>query len=142
MLRPREFATSFLLHAAWFEAAHFGGLKPIQMVAQCIGNRVRLGWGDWHQVLSSLPQYSAELASLRQEHWLKFQLPAQNDPRFLALLPLMDQVYDNSGERLVGEAVLWADARRIESAWFRGATHPVTGQFKRCGGSAELILFG
>jgi hypothetical protein len=141
MLRSREFATSFLLQAAWFEAAHFGGVRPMQMVAQCIGNRVRAGWGDWHQVLSNLGKYSAVDPIIRGGRWLAAALPGPNDPRFQAMLPLMDQVYDNSGDRLAGEAVLWADVREITHTWFLAATNPETGSFERSGGSAQLVLW-
>ncbi len=145
MLRSREFATSFLLQAAWFEAAHFGGVRPMQMVAQCIGNRVRAGWGDWHAVLSSLAKYSAVDPVIRGARWLAFALPSPNDPRFQAMLPLMDQVYDNSGERLAGEAVLWADVKdlagEVTHSWFLKATNPVTGDFERSGGSGQLVLW-
>jgi hypothetical protein len=141
MLRAREFATSFLLQAAWFEAAVFGGIRPMQMVAQCIGNRVRSGWGDWNSVLSSLGDYSAVEPAERDRRWLAFRLPSPNDPRFQAMLPLMDQVYDNSGERLAGDAVLWADVREITHTWFQAATNPITGDYVRSGGSAQLVIW-
>ena len=139
MLRPREFTTALLLQAAWFEAEAFGGLKPMQMVAQCIGNRVRLGWGDWHQVLSSLGKYSAVDPSVRV--LMPQQLPAENDPRFIALLPLMDQVYENSGEKLVGAGVLWADVREISNPWFQSRVLPGK-DYKRLAQTAQLVIWG
>jgi len=84
-------------------------------VAQCIANRVRLGWGSWHQVMFELPIYSAVSQAAR----IQPKLPEQNDPRFLLLLSSIDQIYDNSFEDLVGAGVFWADLNMISSAWFQ-----------------------
>jgi hypothetical protein len=139
MLRPREFACSLLLKAAWTEAEHFGGLVPMRMVAQCIGNRVRAGWGDWHQVLDSLGQYSALSVIPR------VKLPSPNDPRFLALLPLIDQVYDNSGEDLSNKGLFWADLRHLNgdnsNDWFKEHVQD-SGEYKKVAQNSLLILWG
>ena len=116
MLRSREFVISLLLRESWSAASYLGGVKPIEMVAQCIANRVRLGWGSWHDVLDDLPIYS----SLDPARAIadRPRLPASNDPRFLMLLSAMDKVYDNSGENLVGAGVFWADVTKLSHAWF------------------------
>lgn len=143
MLRSREYTTAHLLTAAWFEAGHFGGVKPMQMVAQCIGNRVRLGWGDWHQVLSNLGTYSAVEKQARAQRWAEFPLPSANDPKFQQMLALMDQVYENVGERLVGAGVLWADIREVSSPWFElNVTSGLRDVYKRCAQSATLVVWG
>lgn len=136
MLRPREFVSSLLLEAAWGEAAHHGGVKPVQMVAQCLANRVRLGWGSWHRVLDTWQQYRASRLPRRMA------LPEPGDPRFLQLLPSIDAIYDNSFEDLVKAGIFWADAAELAdpSDFFR--EHVLNGsEHNRVAQSASLIIW-
>jgi len=145
MIRQRDFTCSMLLRASLFEADHLGGYKPVQIVAQCIGNRVRLGWGDWHQVLDRLSQFSAQSPEIRNQRWLETPLPKINDPKFIALLPLIEKVYDNSSEQLAGEATIWAttdDLANPTNPWFMEHVVGLTPSFRRIGGSGNLLLWG
>lgn len=116
MLKGTDFIKSLLLERAWMEAHVLGGVRPMQMVAQCLANRVRLGWGTWSYVLSSMAKYSAYDAPT-------LLLPDPGDPTFTKLLPSIDAIYDNTFEDLVKGGVFWCDlgalsASRMVNSWF------------------------
>lgn len=140
MFSQAEFVKSLLLQAAWFEAESFGGLKPMQMVAQCIANRVRLGWGDWSTVLSNLGKYSAADPEERAKRWLTFQLPDLRNPRLGFMYALVDQAYNNTGERLVTTGVLWANIQEIKNPWFLDAVKAA--KYTRIAQNGSLVVWG
>lgn len=111
MLTARECVKAWLLDLAWFEAASLGGLKPMQSVAQCVANRVRLGWGDWSSVLSQVhhPGKHAIPTARIADMLLARHYPSLADSRFKRMMIEIDQIYDNTGEKLVGAGVYWAD---------------------------------
>src|SRR5580692_7597540 len=139
MLTPREFTSSLLLKASWEQGQHFGGLACMKMIAQCIGNRVRTGWGDWHTVLAQLPTYSA-LKVIPNE-----TLPATNDPRFVQMLSIADQVYNNSGEDLAKGGLFWVDLRWLNTEnsnpWFKEHVVENT-DYKQVSQNSLLVLWG
>jgi hypothetical protein len=115
MLTARDYIKALLLDLAWFEAAPFGGLKPMQMVAQCVANRARTGWGDWSFVLSTVyqPGKHARSAAQISDMLLARRHPDTSDPRFTRMLGAIDAIYDNTFENLVSVenevGVYWAD---------------------------------
>lgn len=137
MLTSRDYIKSLLLDISWFEAAALGGVKPMQMVAQCIANRARLGWGDWAQVLSQVytPGPHALPRFRLMDRLIVRHLPDVSDPRFTQMLSAVDRIYDNTFEDLVKGGTYWADLqlgtfdRQFEQLIMKNSeAHPRTAQ--------------
>ena len=84
------------------------------MVAHCLGNRYRAGWGEWLQVVDRIPSFSA-----RNVDEQPTGMPALMDPNFLKLLQEIDGIYDASREDMTHGSLYWADLGEITRDWFK-----------------------
>lgn len=137
MLTSRDYVKSMLLDIAWFEASSLGAVTPMQMVAQCLANRVRLGWGSWSEVFSRIytPGPHAMTRTRILDRLMVRQSPNIADPRFTQMLAHVDRIYDNTAEDLAKGGTYWADLqqvvfdRRFEKSIMQNPTeHPRTSQ--------------
>lgn len=144
MLTEREYAKALLLDLAWFEAHHLGGFHAMQMVAQCVANRVRSGFGDWCQVISEI--YVPGRYYLQSSHLIDRLLarrhPDTGDPTFKRMLVLVDQIYNNTAPDLVKGAYYWGDlSLAVESYWDKIFLAEIVGNKKDFQRTAQLANF-
>lgn len=88
------------------------GLPGMSMIAQCIANRFKSGWGSFLQVIESLPKYSGTVEQPKTEY------PAPWDRDFLSLLVAMDGIVDGTAKDTTNESLYFADTTTIDREWF------------------------
>lgn len=84
------------------------------MVAHCIANRFRAGWGEWLFVIDRIPVFSAR--GVNDQHGGQ---PDLSDPNFVKLLQEIDGIYDGSREDMTRGSLYWADLGEIQREWFQ-----------------------
>lgn len=87
-----------------------GHLLPC-IVASCIANRQKAGWGNWLEILDKMPVYAAE----------KDQPTGTPDllhPTFMRLLHEIEGIYDGSLDYAKG-GVYFCDLRTVETDFFK-----------------------
>lgn len=111
MLRQDDFQKSQLVLTGWRHGKEYGGHLAACMIMSCLANRVRLGWGNWLEVLDRIPLYAAqkEMPTGTPEIW---------EPNFVRLLHEVEGIYDGSNDYSKG-ALYWCDTRRIETDFFK-----------------------
>ena len=117
MLRQDDFVKSLVALEAWRQAKDFGQ-QPVLMVAGCLSNRQKLGWGGWLEMLERLPKFSATLAQPNRE-----KFPDIWDAAFVKILQAIDGIYDGSiGDPALG-GLYWADLSKgragVTNPWFQ-----------------------
>lgn len=113
MLRPDDFSRSLLVLYAWRKGKDFGGHLASEMIMHVLANRVRLGWGNWMQVLKSAQQYDAvqDQGNEYPELW---------KPEFTRLLHSVESAFESSAKDLSNGALYYADlAKPISNDWFK-----------------------
>jgi len=87
------------------------------MIAGCLSNRVRLGWGSWLEVIKKVAHFSATLEQPNRD-----QLPDIWEPNFIKLLHSIDGIYDGSIADPALGGIYWADLSKgikgITNPWF------------------------
>src|SRR5271166_4723806 len=118
MLRPDALLKSLIVLEAWRQGQGFGNQQIPMMVAGCLSNRVRLGWGHWLEVLQRLPRFSATLEQPNRDLF-----PNIWEPSFVKLLHAIDGVYDGSIPDPALGGLYWADLSKgragITNPWFQ-----------------------
>jgi len=112
MLKQDYYIQAKLVEMAWRFGKRYGGYKAGVLVMHTLGNRVRAGWGNWLQVLDSVPKFMAENEMPPLEH------PPLWDPAFVKLLHAVEGVYDGSIPDESSGALYWCDLSQIERPWF------------------------
>ena len=113
MLRQDDYVKAKLVEMAWRFGKRYGGYKAGVLVMHTLGNRVRVGWGNWLQVLDSVPKFMAENEMPPLEH------PPLWEPAFVKLLHAVEGVYDGSIPDESTGALYWCDLGSIERSWFQ-----------------------
>jgi hypothetical protein len=134
MLSQSNVIKSLLAITAWREAGHLGGHLSSEIVAWCIANRVRRGFGNWTEVLENIPQYRAS------DDPLLTTLPNLWEPGFIRLLQDIDHIYDNVGPDLSNGGVYWAETNKSVNEWFKANVINTT-EHKRCASMNALVVW-
>ena len=118
MLRQDDFQQSLVLLECWRQGQGFGNHQIPSMIAGCLSNRVRLGWGSWLEVLQNLPKFSAVLEQPNRDLF-----PSVWEPNFVKLLHNISGIWDASiGDPALG-GIYWADLSKgragVTNPWFR-----------------------
>lgn len=103
------------------------------MVMSCIANRVRAGWGNWLDVLDSVPKYCAQIEQ-------PTGTPQIWEPEFVRLLHEVGPIFDGTQDYSKG-AMYWCDTRRIETAFFKNKILSQLDIHPRIGEMNTLALF-
>jgi hypothetical protein len=118
VLRQDDFVRSLVVLEVWRQGSSFGNHQIPVIIAGCLGNRVRLGWGSWLEVLQKLPKFSA---TLEQPNRDKF--PDIWDVSFIKVLQNIDGIYDGSIADPAMGGIYWADLSKgkagITNPWFQ-----------------------
>lgn len=125
-----------LFLTAWREGHHFGGHLPMLMIAHCIGNRVRQGWGEWLDVMARVPVFSA----LKEDEQLS-GMPDLREPNCVNLLQQIDGVYEATSADLANGGLYWADMAAITRPWFLESIVRSPEAHQRVAQSAMLVLW-
>jgi len=113
ILRQDDYIKGRLVEMGWrFGQSYAGGHVAGEMVMQTLANRVRVGWGNWLQIIDRIPLFMAEKEMPKLEH------PPNWEPNFVKLLHVVDGVFDNSIPDKSKGALYWGDLARIENPWF------------------------
>lgn len=111
MLRQDDYQKSQLVTVGWQCGREYGGHMASCMIMSCLGNRVRLGWGTWLEVIERIPAFAAEVH-------MPTGTPSIWEAGFVRLLHEVESIYDGTIDHSKG-ALYWCDLRRIETVWFR-----------------------
>ena len=111
MLRQDDYQKAQLVTVGWRHGREYGGHLAACLIMSCLGNRVRLGWGSWLEVIDRIPAFAAEFV-------MPTGTPSIWEPNFVRLLHEVESVYDGTSDYSKG-AVYWCDLRRIETPFFR-----------------------
>jgi hypothetical protein len=95
----------------WQHGREYGGHLASCMIGSCIANRVRLGWGNWLDIIDRIPNFAAQKE-------MPTGTPPLWEPEFVRLLHEVEGIYDGSQDHAKG-AVYWCDTRRIETSFFK-----------------------
>jgi hypothetical protein len=117
----------------WRWGREYGGHLAACMVMSCIANRVRLGWGNWLEMIDRIPAYSAQID-------MPTGTPSIWEPNFVRLLHEVESIYDGTQDYSKG-ALYWCDLRRIETEFFRDKILKNTAQHPRIADMGTLTLF-
>ena len=98
---------------AWRQGKDLG-IQPCMMIAGCIVNRQRLGWGQWFDVLAAIPKFSALLEQPNRDVF-----PDVWEPNFIKLLHAVPAFMDGSMPDPAFGGLYWADTKHITNPWFK-----------------------
>jgi len=114
MVRIDDFIKSHLVLTGWRYGQLYGqgGHLVSTLVMSCIANRQKKGWGEWFQIISSIPKYAAEIES-------PGGFPEVWEPSFIRLLHEVEGIYDGSVKDIACGGVYWGDLRKIETPFFK-----------------------
>jgi len=88
------------------------------MIAGCLSNRIRLGWGQLLDVLKAAPRFSATLEQPNRDAY-----PDIWDPAFIKLLHAVPGIVDGSIPDPSMGGLYWADLKQgragITNPWFQ-----------------------
>lgn len=113
MLKQDDFIKGQLVSMGWRFGKPYGGYKAGQLVMHTLANRVRVGWGNWLQVIDNVPKFMAE------NELPPLSFPPLWEPGFVKLLHSVDGIFDGSLPDESTGALYWADLARIERPWFK-----------------------
>lgn len=133
MLRQDDFQKGQLVLHGWRWGKEYGGHLASCMIMSCLANRVRLGWGNWLEVLDRIPTFSAltEMPTGTPPIW---------EPGFVRLLHEVEGIYDGSNDYSKG-ALYWCDTRHIETDFFKDKILGRSEDHPRIGEMNTLMLF-
>lgn len=108
------------------------------LIAQCIANRVRSGWGDWLDVLFKIPVHAAVHITE-----IPTGFPELYDPNFIKLLEAIDGIYAGTAQDTTGGAFFWADMgeKKITRDWFLETICRNPKVHPNCGSAGTLNFF-
>jgi hypothetical protein len=114
MLRQDDYRTALILTECWRQGkAH--GVQVSQMIAGCLANRERLGWGKWMDILKNIPKYSSTVDLPNRDLW-----PDLWEPNFIKLLHTIPSILDGSASDPSCGGIYWADlAVPVTNPWFQ-----------------------
>jgi len=85
------------------------------MIAGCMANRERLGWGKWGHIIQTVARYSAVTELPNRNAW-----PDLWEPNFIKLLHTIPGIVDGSAPDPAMGAIYWADlSQPITNPWFK-----------------------
>ena len=111
MLRQDDYQKAQLVTVGWRWGREYGGHMAACMVMSTLANRVRLGWGNWLEVIDRIYAFSAQIE-------VPVGTPAIWEPGFVRLLHEVEGIYDGSVDYSKG-ALYWCDTRRVETPFFK-----------------------
>jgi len=118
MVRQDDYVQSLVVTECWRQGKDFGNHQIPTMIAGCLSNRVRLGWGSWLEVLKKVNNFSATVIQPNRD-----QLPDIWEPNFVKLLHNISGIYDGSVPDPALGGLYWADLSQgiggITNPWFR-----------------------
>lgn len=133
MLRQDDYLRAQLVTAGFLWGREYGGHLGSCMIMSCLANRVKLGWGNWIEVIDRIPNYAAQ-----------FEMPTGSptvwDPAFVRLLHEVEGIFDGSVD-YAKEAVYWCDTRRVETPFFKNKIIGQPEDHPRVGEMNTLALF-
>ena len=97
---------------AWRAGKDYGGTQAMTMIAQCLGNRFKKGWGTWFHIIEKVPQYSGTLVQPAITY------PDTWDRAFLQFLNQIDGIIDSTSKDTINGGLYWADTTAIDNPWF------------------------
>lgn len=125
------------------EAHHHGSSEGMLAVAQVLANRVKAGWGEWHKVIATAPEYiGTEQARVSID---------PRDATFRRVLAGIDDIYqgiaddtnvnveDDDGKHL---ALYYAELNNITRPWFIDNITRQLGRHPRLATVGPLTFFG
>ena len=137
MLRQDDFVRAQIVLECWRQGCGFGNHQVPLMIAGCLSNRVRLGWGQWLDVLKGRPKFSAVLEQPNRDKW-----PEIWSPDFVKLLHSIDGIYDGSIADPAMGGLYWCDLRAgisgITNPWFRDK---ILNSHKVCANQNSFTVF-
>jgi hypothetical protein len=134
LLRQDDFNQSQLVLAGWRHGREYGGHLASCMIISCLANRQRLGWGNWLDIIDSIPKYSATIEQ-------PGGFPLVYEPNFMRLLQEVPSMYDGSKDYAKG-AVYWLDsAKPITNPWFTEKIIGDANAHPKIGDMNSLMLF-
>lgn len=133
MLRQDDFQKGQLVLHGWRWGKEYGGHLASCMIMSCLANRVRVGWGNWLEVLDRIPTYSAQIE-------MPTGTPPIWEPGFVRLLHEVEGIYDGSNDYSKG-ALYWCDTRRVETDFFKDKILGRQEDHPRIGEMNTLMLF-
>jgi len=113
MLKQDDFIKAQLVSMGWRFGRPYGGYKAGQLVMHTLANRVRVGWGNWLQIIDGVPRFMAE------NELPPLVFPPLWEPAFVKLLHSVDGIFDGSIPDESTGALYWADLNKIERPWFQ-----------------------
>jgi hypothetical protein len=113
VLKQDDFIKGQLVCMGWRFGKPYGGYKAGQLVMHTLANRVRVGWGNWLQVIDGVPKFMAE------NELPPLVFPPLWEPAFVKLLHSVDGIYDGSIPDESSGALYWGDLGKIEKPWFQ-----------------------
>jgi len=118
VVRQDDFVRSLVILECWRQGCDFGNSQIPLIIAGCLSNRVRCGWGSWLEVLQKIPKFSATIEQPNRDKWLDIW-----SPEFIKLLHSIEGVHDGSVSNPALEGIYWCDLRNgikgITNPWFR-----------------------
>lgn len=118
MLRQDDFVRSLLVLECWRQGKDFGNHQIPTIIAGCLANRVRLGWGSFLEVLQKVPKFAATIEQPNRDVF-----PNIWDGAFIKLLQSVDGIYDGSIADPAMGGIYWADLSKgisgVTNPWFR-----------------------
>lgn len=115
-MRQDDFCRSMVVLEAWRWGKDYGN-QPCQMVAGCLMNRVRLGWGSPLDVLQRLPRFAPTLELPNRDAW-----PDIWSPEFIKLLHTIPLIVEGSMADPACGGLYWADLSKgrtgVTNPWF------------------------
>ena len=113
MLRPDDFLKGQLVLYGWRNGKYFGGHLASEAIMHVLGNRQRLGWGSWMDVIATAPSRQATLELIED-------VPQVWEPAFSRLLHSVESIFDGSAKDLSGGALYWFDSsKEVTNPWFK-----------------------
>lgn len=134
MLKQDDYIKGKLVEIAWrFGQSYTGGHIAGQMIMHTLANRVRVGWGNWLQMIDRVPAFMAENEVPPLVH------PPVWQAEFIKLLQTVDGVFDGSIPDLSNGALYWGDLSRIERPWFQEKIIQARKNINISEGGVELV---
>lgn len=97
---------------AWRQGKDHGGILAAEMIMHVMSNRVKAGWGNWMDVLSSAPSRSATMEQ-------PTDIPHIWSPEFTRLLHSVEGAFDGSSKDLSNGAMYFCDSNKVDNPWFK-----------------------
>ena len=126
MLRQDDLQKAQLVLAGWRHGKEYGGYLGSSMIMSCIANRVKVGWGNWLDVIDAIPSRSATIEQ-------PTGTPSMWEPMFVRLLHEVEAVFDGSKDYSKSGLYWFDSAKEVSNPWFKEKilgdpqAHPVIG---------------